>query len=93
MRSDEQADALVRLALAASLSLPTARIQFEPFERVGNDRSLRARELRSQNSEVPAFDLANASEELRALLLANRERISVQNDAAAMGRSSRRMAE
>ena len=76
LSGDEQADALVRLALAASLSLPTARIQFEPFEKVGNDRSLRARELRSKNREVPAFGLTNASEELRALILANRDRIS-----------------
>ena len=83
LSGDDQADALVRLALAASLSLPTARIQFEPFARVGNDRSLRARELRSKNGDVPAFDLTNASEELRALILANRERISVQRDAAA----------
>jgi hypothetical protein len=82
LSSDTQADALVRLALAASVSLPTARIQFEPFERVGNDRSLRARELRAKNREVPAFDLTNASEELRALILANRERISVQKNAA-----------
>jgi poly-gamma-glutamate capsule biosynthesis protein CapA/YwtB (metallophosphatase superfamily) len=82
LSSDDQADTLVRLALAAALSLPTARIQFEPFERVGNDRSLRARELRTKNREIPAFDLTNASEELRALLLANRERISVQKGAA-----------
>jgi poly-gamma-glutamate capsule biosynthesis protein CapA/YwtB (metallophosphatase superfamily) len=82
LSGDDQADALVRLALSASFSLPTARIQFEPFEKVGNDRSLRARELRSKNGAVPVFDLANASEELRALILANRERISVQNDVA-----------
>jgi len=86
LSGDDQADALVRLALAASLSLPTARIQFEPFERVGNDRSLRARELRSKNREVPAFGLTNASEELRALILANRERISVEKDAAGWAR-------
>jgi hypothetical protein len=83
LASDDQADALVRLALAASLSLPTARIQFEPFEKVGNDRSLRARELRSQKRDVPGFSLTNASEELRALLLANRERITVHADTAA----------
>jgi len=86
LSGDAQADALVRLALTAALSLPTARIQFEPFERVGNDRSLRARELRSKNREVPAFDLTNASEDLRALILANRERISVQKDAAGWAR-------
>jgi hypothetical protein len=83
LSSDEQADALVRLALAASLSLPTARIQFEPFARVEQDRSLRARELRAQNREVPVFHLTNASEELRALILANRARIAVQTDASA----------
>jgi hypothetical protein len=86
LSDDAQADALVRLALAASLSLPTARIQFEPFERVGNDRSMRARELRAKNREVPSFDLTNASEDLRALILANRERISVQKDAAGWAR-------
>jgi hypothetical protein len=80
---DAEADRLLRLALTASLSLPTAAIQFEPFEKVGNDRSLRAQELRSQNKEVPALALANASEKLRAILLANRERIAVRTNAAA----------
>ena len=79
---DAQADTLLRLALAASLSLPTAAIQFEPFEKVGNDRSLRAQELRARKQEVPAFAVANASEKLRALLLANRERITVRTEAA-----------
>lgn len=83
LASDEQADALVYLALTASFSLPTARIQFEPFARVGNDRSLRARELRAEKREVPAFNLSRASEELRALILANRARIAVQTDASA----------
>jgi hypothetical protein len=86
LSGDAQADALVRLALAASLSLPTARIQFEPFETVGNDRSLRARELRTKNLAVPAFDLTNASEKLRALILANRERIAVQKDSTGWAR-------
>ena len=81
--NDERANTLVQLALAASLSLPTARIQFEPFARVENDRSLRALELRAQNRDVPVFNLANASEELRALLLANRERVAVQTDVPA----------
>ncbi|HYJ03846.1 MAG TPA: CapA family protein [Chthoniobacterales bacterium] len=83
LKSEDEADELVRLALAASLSLPTATIQFEPFEKVGNDRSLRAEELRSQKKEVPAFTLLNASEKLRALLLANRDRIAVGTEAAA----------
>jgi hypothetical protein len=83
LADDAQADSLLRLALAASLSLPTATIQFEPFEKVGNDRSLRAQEFRAAQQEVPAFAVANASENLRALLLANRERITVRTDAAA----------
>ncbi|MFL6521032.1 MAG: CapA family protein [Chthoniobacterales bacterium] len=78
LKSDEQADELLRLALEASLSLPTATIEFEPFEKVGNDRSLRAREFYLRREEVPAFKLAGVSEKLRAVLLANRERISVR---------------
>jgi hypothetical protein len=83
LKSDEQADELLRLALAASLSLPTATIQFEPFEKVGNDRSLRAREFQERKQELPSFVLKNASEKLRALLVANRERIAVRTEAAA----------
>jgi hypothetical protein len=83
LKSDEQANDLLRLALAASLSLPTAAIQFEPFAKVGNDRSLRAREFRQRHEEVPGLNLANASEELRALLLANRERITVRTETRA----------
>ncbi|MEY2528031.1 MAG: hypothetical protein QOJ05_121, partial [Verrucomicrobiota bacterium] len=75
LKSNEQADDLVRLALAASLSLPTATIQFEPFVTVGNDRSLRAREFQRRKEEVPTFRLAKVSKELRALLIANRDRI------------------
>lgn len=80
LKSDEQANNLLQLALAASLSLPTAMIQFEPFATVGNDRSLRAREFQQRKEEVPAFRLANVSEELRALLIANRHRIAVQTN-------------
>jgi hypothetical protein len=82
LKSDADVDDLVRLALAASLSLPTATIQFEPFANVGPDRSLRAREFQVRRQQVPAFRLENASEKLRALLLANRERISVETETA-----------
>lgn len=83
LKGDEQANDLLRLALAASLSLPTATIQFEPFAKVGNDRSRRAREFQKRHEEVPALNLAKAPEELRALLLANRARIAVRADRAA----------
>jgi len=83
LKNDEQADELVRLAVAASLSLPTATIQFEPFAAVANDRSLRAREFHTRHEEIPAFQLANVSRELRALLLANRDRIAVNTNSEA----------
>lgn len=83
LKNDEQADDLLRMALAASLSLPTAAIEFEPFAKVGNDRSLRAREFQKRHEAVPALNLANASEKLRALFLANRERISVRRETTA----------
>src|SRR5204862_1959493 len=78
LKDDKQADDLLRLALEASLSLPTATIQFEPFEKVGNDRSRRAREFQKRHEEVPAFKLENASEKLRAVFMANRERMFVR---------------
>jgi hypothetical protein len=80
LKSDEQADELLRRAMEASLSLPTATIQFEPFASVGHDRSLRARQFQKRRDEIPAFKLANASERLRAVLLANRDRISVRTE-------------
>jgi poly-gamma-glutamate capsule biosynthesis protein CapA/YwtB (metallophosphatase superfamily) len=80
LKDDEEANDLVRLALEASLSLPTAKVLFEPAEKVGNDRSLRATEFRKRKEEVPAFELAKASEKLRALLLANRDRIAVRTE-------------
>ncbi len=82
LSDDEEADALVQLALRSALSLPTARIRFEPFARVANDRSLRAQEFHALGHDVPAFDLARSSQELRALLLANRDRITSQDDAS-----------
>ena len=78
LKSAGQADEILRLALAASLSLPTASIVFEPFAVTGADRSLRAMELQKRKEEIPAFQLAAASEKLRGLLLANRERIAVR---------------
>jgi Bacterial capsule synthesis protein PGA_cap len=83
LKSAEQANDLLRLAIMASLSLPTAKVQFEPFATVANDRSLRAREFHKRGENVPAFQLVTAPEDLRSLLLANRDRISVQTEFAA----------
>jgi hypothetical protein len=41
---------------------------------------LRAQKFQKREEEVPAFNLANASEKLRAILLANRDRISVRTE-------------
>jgi poly-gamma-glutamate capsule biosynthesis protein CapA/YwtB (metallophosphatase superfamily) len=82
LSGDEEADALVQLALAASLSLPTAHVQFEPFRTVGNDQSLRAREYRAKGGPVPAYDVTKASASLRASLLAARDQLTVRHDAA-----------
>lgn len=82
LKSDEQADDLLRLAVDAALSLPTAAIEFEPFAKVGNDRSLRAREFARRREAVPAFQLASASEKLRAVLLANHDRIAARTETA-----------
>jgi hypothetical protein len=81
LTDDAEADALVRLTLEAAFSLPTARVYFEPFQRVANDRSRRATELRKSGEEVPAYDPAAATQQLRALILANRERFNVQTEA------------
>ncbi len=80
LSGDEEADALVQLALRSALSLPTATIQFEPYRTVADDRSVRAQEYRAQKQEVPSFDVARASPELRSLLLANEERIVVRHE-------------
>ncbi|HEX8680134.1 MAG TPA: hypothetical protein VF683_09250, partial [Chthoniobacterales bacterium] len=81
LSDDAEAHALLTLALKGALSLPSAAIYFEPFRRVGNDRSLRAREYRAQGDAVPEFDAEHASPELRALLIARSDRISVREDA------------
>ncbi len=78
LTGDEEAAALLTLALRGALSLPTATIEFEPFARVANDRSLRAREFQARQQEVPAFDLTKSSAELRALVLAHQQRIAVR---------------
>ena len=83
LKNDEQANDLLGLAFAASLSLPTATIHFEPFAKVENDRSERAREFQKRREEMPALNLAAASEEVRALLLGNRDRIAVRKNARA----------
>jgi Bacterial capsule synthesis protein PGA_cap len=80
--SDDEADRLLKLALTAALSLPTAKIEFEPFLTVANDHSNLAKRLMAKGEKVPVFDLARASEELRARVLSEHQCIVVRHDAA-----------
>jgi len=82
LKEDAEAERLLGLAIHASLSLPTANIFFEPFATVGNDRSKRAVQLQQDKMAVPFYDIRAAAPDLRALLLANRDRIIVKEGAA-----------
>src|SRR5881394_168243 len=82
LKSEPDADRLLKLALTSALSLPTAQIEFEPFLTVANDHSNVAKELMAKGEKLPAFDVAQAPQELRARILSERKRISVRHDAA-----------
>ena len=82
LNSEHEADRLLKLALTSALSLPTARIEFEPFLTVANDHSDLAKKLTVKGQKPPAFDVAQSTQELRAQILSERERIKVQQDSA-----------
>lgn len=81
LRDDEQAHRLVALALNAALSVPTAKIQFEPYQLVRQDHSRRSRDLRHLGMPVMGYDIAVAPDDLRARLLSEAGRIHVTQDA------------
>ena len=78
LKSEDDADRLLKLALTSALSLPTAQIEFEPFLTVANDHSNLAKKLMVKGEKPPAFDVAQATQELRARILSERERINVR---------------
>jgi hypothetical protein len=82
LNSEGDADRLLKLALTSALSLPTAQIEFEPFLTVANDHSNLAKELMVKGEKLPAFDVAQAPQELRARILSERQRIVVRHDTA-----------
>jgi cell wall-associated NlpC family hydrolase len=82
LKGDDEAHRLLKLAVISSLSLPTARIQFEPFVTVANDQSNLAKKLMAKGEKPPAFDVAQSTQELRARVLSERERINVRHDSA-----------
>jgi poly-gamma-glutamate capsule biosynthesis protein CapA/YwtB (metallophosphatase superfamily) len=82
LKSEPDADGLSRVALTSALSLPTAQIEFEPFLTVANDHSNLAKKLMIKGEKPPAFDVAHSTQDLRARILSERERINVRHDAA-----------
>ena len=81
LKNEDEGYRLLKLALTAVLSLPTAQVEFEPFLRVANDHSNLAKELMARGEKLPAFDLSQAPQELRARILSEHQRIVVQYDA------------
>ena len=82
LKSEDDADRLLRLALTSALSLPTAQIEFEPFLTVANDHSNLAKKLMVRGEKPAAFDVAQITQALRAPILSQRERINVRHDTA-----------
>ena len=82
LNSEHEADRLLKLAVTSALSLPTAQIEFEPFVTVANDHSELAKKLVVEGQKPPAFDVAQITQDLRARILSERERINVRQDSA-----------
>jgi hypothetical protein len=80
LKDEAQAYGLLKLALTAALSLPTAQVEFEPFRAVANDHSNLAKELMARGEKLPAFDPVQTPQEVRARILSERQRIVVRHD-------------
>jgi poly-gamma-glutamate capsule biosynthesis protein CapA/YwtB (metallophosphatase superfamily) len=82
LKSEDEGQRLLMLALTSALSLATAEIEFEPFLTVANDHSNLAKKLLAKGEKLPAFDVAQAPQELRARILSERKCINVRHDTA-----------
>jgi hypothetical protein len=80
LKDQAQAQRLVSLALAASLSVDNANVRFEPFARTGPDHSRAMRVFAAQGLPLPLFDFAMAPSDLRGLCVRERARLNVQVD-------------
>src|SRR6478672_1788719 len=80
LKSEDEGQRLLMLALTSALSLPTAQIEFEPFLTVANDHSNLAKELMVKGEKLSAFDVAQLTQDLRARILSERERIHIRRD-------------
>ena len=82
LSDDAEADRLLTIAITTARLLPMAQIYFEPFASAGPDRSIRARPWQTAGQPLPVYDPARASPQLRSILLAESDRIFVQQDQA-----------
>lgn len=82
LKSEDEANQLLKMALTSALSLPTAQIEFEPFLGVANDQSDLAKKLILKGEKPPLFDVAQSTQDLRARILSARERITVRENSA-----------
>jgi hypothetical protein len=82
LNSEHDADWLLKVALTSALSLPAAQIEFEPFVTVANDHSNLAKKLMVKGEKLPAFDVAQLTQDLRARILSEPQRINVLQDSA-----------
>lgn len=69
LRDAAQGERLTTLALDTAWRIPNAEVHFEPFAKTGPDRSLMARLFERQGKRLPEFDVMQAGQELRSLLL------------------------
>jgi capsule synthesis protein PGA_cap len=82
LNDEPEANRLLKFALTSALSLPTAQIEFEPFLSVANDHSNLAKKLVLKGEKPAEFDVAQITQELRARVLSERQRINVRQDSA-----------
>ncbi|HAK59562.1 MAG TPA: hypothetical protein DCO77_04155 [Nitrospiraceae bacterium] len=77
LKSDDQANRLLTMAIEAFSEIINARIYFEPFAEHGPDRSELAKSAYEDNRQVSYFEISKASSSLISLLLQNPSRYAV----------------
>jgi hypothetical protein len=82
LRSTEQSDRLLTLAVEYSCRVANAQIEFEPFVVTGPDTSARADQLRAANLRMPKLALDELSETCRNRLLSRSEQLSIREQPA-----------
>ncbi len=80
LKSDEQADFLLYIALKHFTRIINSKIYFEPFASNGTDRSELAKSFYKKNARAPAYDLQKASSQMISLILQNPSRYIVSYD-------------